>query len=131
MIYQIFDIFFVVFHSILIIFNITGWIWKKARFINLITLIITGLSWLLLGIIVGTLGYCPLTDWHFNVLYRLGEKDLPDSYIKYLFDRITGQDIDATLVNNVTLYVFIIVLIISAILNIRDLRHRRTNRPED
>ena len=60
------DIFFVVFHTALILFNMAGWIWKKTRLANLITLLLTGSSWLVLGLIVGSLGYCPLTDWHFT-----------------------------------------------------------------
>ena len=121
MIYHIFDIFFVIFHSSLIIFNLFGWIWIKTRIWNLVTLILTGASWLFLGLIVGTLGYCPLTEWHFNVLTKLGETDLPTSYIKYLTDRITGLDISAALVDKVTLYAFIAALAISLFLNIRNL----------
>ena len=127
MIYHILDIFFVVFHSTLIIFNLFGWIWKKTRLLNLITLALTGASWLFLGLIVGTLGYCPLTDWHFNILYKLGKTDLPVSYIKYLADRITGLNLNASLVDNLTLYCFLAAFILSIILNIRDyiIRKRR------
>ena len=121
MIYHILDIFFVIFHSSLVVFNIFGWIWKKTRIFNLITLSLTGGSWLFLGMLVGTPGYCPLTDWHFNVLEILGKTDLPNSYMKYLGDRITGLDINATLVDNVTLYTFLAALILSVILNILDL----------
>jgi len=120
MLYHLLDIFFVVFHFTLIIFNLFGWIWKKTRLLNLITLALTGASWLFLGLIVGTLGYCPLTDWHFNILYKLGKTDLPVSYIKYLADRITGLNFNASLVDNLTLYCFLAAFILSIILNIRD-----------
>jgi hypothetical protein len=120
MIYHILDIFFVIFHSSVVLFNIFGWIWKKTRIYNLITLGITGASWLFLGLLVGTLGYCPLTDWHFSVLNKLGVTDLPNSYMKYLADRITGLDISASLVDNVTLYTFLTALVISLLLNIKD-----------
>lgn len=124
MIYRILDILFVIFHTTLILFNLFGWIWKRTRVANLITLALTGGSWLILGLIVGMIGYCPLTDWHFNILYKLGKTDLPISYIKYLADRLTGLDFDSTLVDNATLYGFIIALIISLLLNARDLRKR-------
>jgi len=88
----------------------------------LIVLALTGASWSLLGLIVGTLGYCPLTDWHFRVLTKLGETDLPNSYIKYLTDRLFGLNTSATIVDKVTLIVFIAALILSLLLNIRDLR---------
>jgi hypothetical protein len=112
------DIFFVVFHTALILFNMLGWIWNKTRLANLITLLLTGSSWLFLGLIVGTPGYCPLTDWHFTILEKLGKTDLPYSYIKYLADRITGLDIDARLADAVTLYGFLAALTISLIINI-------------
>lgn len=120
MIYRILDIFFVFFHSTLVIFNIFGWIWKRTRKLNLATLLLTGSSWLFLGLIVGSLGYCPLTDWHFKVLEKLGKTDLPYSYMKYLFDRLTGLHINETLVDQVTLVVFIAALTLSVIVNIRD-----------
>ncbi|MDF1560963.1 MAG: DUF2784 domain-containing protein [Bacteroidales bacterium] len=120
--YSLLDKFFVVFHTSLILFNLFGWIWKKTRLANLITLGITGSSWLILGLIVGMIGYCPLTDWHFNILFKLGKKNLPISYIKYLADRLTGLDFNQTLIDNATLYGFIIALVISLLLNIKDFR---------
>jgi len=125
MIYHILDIFFILFHSSLVIFNLFGWILRRTRIWNLFTLLFTGASWLLLGLIVGTLGYCPLTEWHFNVLLRLGESNLPNSYIKYLTERITGLDVSASLVDKVTLYSFIAALTISLFLNIRDYRIKK------
>lgn len=122
--YRILDIFFVIFHTSLILFNLFGWIWRKSRMANLITLVLTGGSWLILGLIVGMLGYCPLTDWHFNILYKLGKTDLPISYIKYLADRLTGLDFDQTLIDNATLYGFLIALAISLMLNAMDFRKR-------
>ena len=117
---HILDTFFVILHSSLILFNLFGWIWKRTRMINLATLLLTGGSWLFLGLLVGTLGYCPLTDWHFEVLKKLGRTDLPLSYIKYLADRLTGLSFSSRLVDNITLYSFLTVLIISLFLNIKD-----------
>ncbi|MCU0377804.1 MAG: DUF2784 domain-containing protein [Bacteroidales bacterium] len=122
--YRLLDIFFVLFHSSLVLFNLLGWIWKKTRLANLITLAVTGASWLFLGLLVGTLGYCPLTDWHFSVLSRLGETGLPNSYMKYLVDRLTGLDVSPQLVDSVTLWTFVAALSISLVLNIRDKRRR-------
>jgi hypothetical protein len=125
MIYRILDIFFVVFHSSIIVFNLFGWIWKKTRILNLILLMLTGSSWLFLGLIVGVLGYCPLTDLHFDVLEKLGKTDLPSSYIKYLADRLTGMSFNTVTVDKVTLYVFLTALTISIILNTRDMFRSR------
>ena len=112
------DIFFVIFHTSLTLFNLFGWIWKRTRKLNLITLSLTGASWLFLGLIVGTLGYCPLTDWHFTILEKMGEKDLPNSYIKYLADRLTGSDLNASLVDQIVLYSFLAAFTISMVLNL-------------
>jgi Protein of Unknown function (DUF2784). len=128
MIWNILDIFFVIFHTSLIFFNLFGWIWKRTRKLNLITLSLTGVSWLFLGLIVGTLGYCPLTDWHFKILEKLGKTDLPYSYTKYLADRLTGLDINASLVDNVTLYTFLAAFTISIVLNIRDFVKRKNKK---
>ncbi len=130
MICRILDIFFVVLHTSVIIFNLFGWIWRKTRKYNLILLVITGSSWLILGLIVGTLGYCPLTDWHFDVLEKLGATDLPSSYVKYLADRLTGLDINSALVDKATLWAFFAALGLSLVLNIRDFikARRKVNR---
>jgi hypothetical protein len=122
MIWYLLDIFFVIFHTSLIFFNLFGWLWKKTRKLNLVILSLTGASWLFLGLIVGTLGYCPLTDWHFRILEKLGKTNIPSSYIKYLADRLTGLDFNASLVDNVTLYAFIVALVFSVIFNIKDFK---------
>jgi len=119
-VYVLLDIFFVIFHTSLTLFNALGWAWEKARVWNLVTLLLTGSSWLFLGMIVGVPGYCPFTDWHFSVLRKLGKTNLPNSYLKYLFDRITGLNIDSTLVDRVTLIVFVAALAVSIFLNLRD-----------
>jgi hypothetical protein len=125
MIYGLLDILFVVFHTSLTLFNLFGWVWKKTRLANLITLALTGASWLFLGLMVGVPGYCPLTDWHFDILEKLGKTDLPASYIKYLIDRLTGLDVNQTLVDKATLYSFIAALAISLFLNFKYFRNKR------
>lgn len=123
--YILLDIFFLILHSSLILFNLFGWVWRRTRKANLILLLTTAGSWLILGLIVGSLGYCPLTDWHFNVLRELGVDDLPVSYIKYLADRIFNGDFSSALVDALTLYGLIVSLTISLVLNIIDYRRRR------
>ena len=112
------DIFFTVFHTCIVLFNLFGWIWKKTRLVNLITLLVTAGSWGVLGIFYG-FGYCPFTDWHFSVLGKLGYTNLPDSYLSFLFTRLTGLPIDQDLVDTVTLWGLIVALAISLFLNIR------------
>lgn len=124
MLYKFIDIFFVIFHTSLIIFNVLGWTWKKTRPANLITLGLTGGSWFILGIFYG-LGYCPLTEWHFNVLEKLGKHNLPSSYIEYLAERLTGANFDGEVVDMITLIGFFIALILSVYFNYRDYRKKK------
>jgi len=124
MILHALDVFFMVFHTSIIIFSLTGWIWKRTRKWNLIVLVLIGSSWLYLGLIVGMFGYCPLTDWHFDVLGRLGITDLPNSYVKYLADRLTGLDFNAKMVDDFTLYSFLATLVLSILLNVKDVARR-------
>ena len=126
--YRFLDIFFVIFHTSLIFFNLFGWIWKKTRRANLYLLLLTGASWVGLGLFYG-MGYCPLTDWHFGVLERLGENNLPNSYIKYLADRITGMNFNQDIVDSLTLYFYLAALVISLAINYLD-RRKRTVRKE-
>ncbi len=113
------DIFFLTFHFILVIFNLFGWIWKKTRKANLVTLGLTGASWTGLGYFYGW-GYCPLTDWHFRILERLGETALPDSYMKYILQRLFQIDLPSLLVDRLTLIFFLLALGISLVLNLLD-----------
>lgn len=122
---KLLDIFFLVFHSSLIVFNLFGWIWKPTRKACLITQCITAGSWLFLGLIVGSPGYCPLTDWHFNIIEKLGVSGLPNSYVKYLADRITGLDFNPSLVDSVTLWSLIVAMLGSVVLSILDYRKKR------
>lgn len=117
LLYKFLDLFFVVFHTVLIIFNLFGWIWHKTRLLNLITLLLTAASRFILGIFYG-MGYCFMTDWHWQVLHELGVYDLPNSYISYLVERITGTLPNQDLVDILTLAGLFLALGISVYLNI-------------
>lgn len=106
------NIFFYVFHSALIIFNLFGWLLERTRKLNLITLLLTFGSWVLLGIWKGW-GYCFLTDWHYEVLERLGKQNLPRSYIAFLVEEITGWLPGVSLTNNFTVGLAVLALMCS------------------
>ena len=110
------DIFFVVFHSALILFNLFGWIFKKTRRLNLLTLLLTGLSWFVLGIFYG-IGYCPLTDWHWQVLEKSGNSSQVNSYIQYLIERLFDLSVSARTVDTVTLISYVTALLLSVYAN--------------
>ena len=122
--YRFLDIFFVVFHTSLVAFNLTGWIWKKTRRLHLITIGLTVLSWVGLGLFFGW-GYCPSTDWHWDVKRKLGETDLPYSYVTYYLDQVSGMSWDPATVDILVTAVGLTALALSIWLNIRDSRRSR------
>jgi len=123
--YYFLDLFFIAFHSLLIVFNLTGWIWQRTRRWHLISLSLTALSWFGLGIWYG-LGYCPFTQWHWQVRIKLGYYDMPYSYIKFLLDLLTGCDWDAGLVDILTGTLFTMTFLISLVLNIKPYLDKRS-----
>lgn len=120
--------FFFIFHSGMIVFILFGWAWKKARPANLVVILLTVFSWFILGIWYGY-GYCPSTDWHWRVRSKLGIRDLPESYTKFLVDSFAGGDISQRVVDIATLILLLSALAISLTLNIRDWRRKRKDRP--
>lgn len=78
-----------------------GWIWKKTLKLHLICIVATAFSWLVLGLWYGW-GYCFLTDWHWEVKRKLGESDLPASFITYMLEKLTFENVPGTLVDVIT-----------------------------
>lgn len=119
------DWIFMVFHSALILFILFGWIWKSLRIANFMVLSLTFASWSILGIWYG-FGYCPLTDWHWTVLYKLGQRDLPVSYVQFLIGRVLRIKISPQMADIMTLGLALTAWIISGILNLRDKFYLKT-----
>jgi hypothetical protein len=121
--YRFLDQFFLFFHLGIVLFNLFGWIPRKTRRWNLGLLLLTGASWFVLGLFYG-IGYCPLTDWHWHVLERLGRTNLPDSYMKYILRRATGVNLSDSLVDTATATGFFTALACSIAVNLADRRGR-------
>jgi hypothetical protein len=81
------DIFFDVFHVCVIFFNLFGWIWPATRLAHRWLLGATAVCWLGVGAWYGTIGYCPLTDWHWDIKEARGQDRLTISYIDYLLQK--------------------------------------------
>lgn len=120
------DLFFVVFHTGFVLFSITGFLFPRLRKANLVALLLTALSWFGLGLRYG-LGFCPLTEWHWQVLQALGERSLPRSYIQYLLQRLLGLSLSAGTVDILVGATFGLSLILSVSLNLRDSRRRKNS----
>jgi hypothetical protein len=113
---------FFAFHTSWVIFNCVGWVWRRTRRWHLAAVALTAASWFGLGIRYGW-GYCPCTDWHWQVRARLGYQD-PSSYMQLLIAEVIGLDVPAAWVDAGTMSVLGLVAVISIVLNVRDLRPR-------
>jgi hypothetical protein len=124
--YSFLDLAFLVGHSALIAFNLFGWICPKTRRLHLLSILLTAASWLALAPWFG-LGYCPCTDWHWQVKEALGETDLPNNYLTYLFDTWFGLGITDAIAERLAYLCLTPALIASITLNLRDRRKRLEN----
>jgi hypothetical protein len=119
MLLEALDSFFLIFHALFTIFNLTGWIWHKTRRIHLFATAITAASWFILGIWYGW-GFCFCTEWHWSVRSAIGKPISSNSYIHFFIREIAGLDMDQNIVDAVVLSGFFVCITLAVILNIRD-----------
>lgn len=112
----ILDILLTIFHLIVVSFNLLGWIWNPTKVIHFWFTIITLFCWVVLGIWYG-FGYCPITDWQWNVKTQLGEQNLPASFIKYFIDKLTGLNVNSNLIDICTVLFFMLAIVASIKVN--------------
>lgn len=110
------DLLLTVFHLLIIGFNLFGWIWPKTRKLHFVFVLITATCWLGLGYWYG-IGYCPVTDWQWQIKYQLGEQNLPNSFIKYYADKISGANTNAVFIDVITATCFFSAAVISVYVN--------------
>lgn len=114
------DVTFFVVHTVWIAFNCLGWIWRRTRPWQLATVSLTALSWFGLGLWFGW-GYCPCTDWHWQVRERLGFSD-PPSYIQLLVREVTGIELATDVANAVAVVTLVVTGLLGMALAVRDRR---------
>lgn len=127
---SILEIGIAMFHGGLTLFNLLGWIPRRTRRAHLIVILATLASWSILGIFYG-LGYCPFTDWQWDLKRRQGATDLPNSFVEYYLERLTGADLAPATVDAWVLGCAIVAFTLSLWLNLRDVRRERTERYGD
>ena len=76
-------------HIFLMLFILFAWFVSRWRVAHILVSLLTGLSWMLFVQSKG-FGYCVLTDLHWQILRKLGETNLPETYLQYLYERLTG-----------------------------------------
>lgn len=112
------DIFFHVFHLSIIIINVTFWMSFRTLVFAQISMILTLISWVGFGYFYG-FGYCFLTDWQWQIKEKLGESNLPASYVKLVVDRTFAVDVNSTLVDQWTIGILVFSLMGCLIQTIR------------
>ena len=110
------DLILTLLHFLIIGFNLLGWIWPLTRKAHFICITATGASWFLLGIWFG-IGYCPVTDWQWDIKTKLGEENLPASFITYYAGKITGRNFSDAFINTLTVSCFALALLLSVYVN--------------
>lgn len=122
---QLADIGFFLFHTLLVGFNMFGWIWKRTRVWHAVAMGLTSFSWFVMGIYYGW-GYCLCTDWQFQIRERLGYEDSATTYIQLLTETFLGFTISRTTSDTWAVSVFGLILLAMAVVWSREwLRRRR------
>jgi hypothetical protein len=114
--YVILDILLTIVHLSIVLFNLFGWIPKRTRKAHLVSLALTAVSWFVLGIWYG-MGYCPFTEWQWSVKEKLGEKNLPNNFIEYFLEKITGHDFSSSFVETLITVCFAVAVVLSLYVN--------------
>ena len=113
---RVLDFLLTLFHFAIIGFNLFGWIWKSTRKLHFIVILITASCWFILGIWYG-IGYCPVTDWQWHIKEKLGETNLPGSFIKYYADKISGRSVNDSFIDAMTSACFFLAVVLSVYVN--------------
>jgi hypothetical protein len=113
---KIFDLLLILLHFAIIGFNLFGWVWKPLRRAHFVVVCATAACWFILGIWFG-IGYCPITDWDWQIKEKLGEHNLPNSFIKYYADMAMGHSVDASLIDTLTALGFFIAAMLFVYFN--------------
>ncbi|MFS4460528.1 DUF2784 family protein [Bdellovibrio sp. HCB2-146] len=107
---HVLDYFLHILHFAVIISNLFLWWFPSTLKTSQITIVGTLISWLVCGYFYGW-GYCFLTDWQWQVKDKLGEENLPYSYITYLLHKLGIYAIDPRLVDNIVAVLMIVAII--------------------
>lgn len=93
-------------HVAVVLAFVLLWIPRSTARLHGWLVLATAVSWLGLGLWKG-IGYCFLTDWHWQVKRARGVVGLPNSFIKYGADFVTGQDLAPATVDTVAALTFV------------------------
>ena len=111
-----------IFHTLLILFNLIGWAFRRTRVAHLITLSLTLFSWFAMGAYYGW-GYCLCADWQFQIRRQLGYVDVDTSYLQLLARQVFGLTFSRSVSDWVAGTALVLIVIATSIAWYRQLRH--------
>jgi len=115
---RLLNVFFFVFHGLLVLFALLGWMAAATRKWHLAVMVLITLSWFGLGVLYGW-GYCCLTDWHWQVRRKLGIYDSARSYVQLMFQTLTGLEQPAATVDMITACGYLFALAAAVVASVR------------
>lgn len=116
------DITCFVLHTLLILFNLAGWAFRRTRLAHLVVLSLTLFSWFVMGAYYGW-GYCLCADWQFQIRRQLGYVDVETSYLQLLARQVFGLTFSRSVSDWVAGTALVLIVIATAIAWFRQLRH--------
>ena len=121
LLYEFLDYGFALFHFGFVVFSLFGWLVGRWRRLHLAAMSLVFASWFLLGQWYG-IGYCPCTDWHWQVKRKLGEEGLPYSYVHYCLEQLAGVKVEPQLVDGAVFALATAALVASVWVNLHSRR---------
>lgn len=85
-------------------------------------LLLTLIAWMLLGLYKGVIGYCPLTDWHWDVKRALGETGMPSSFVEYMVEKAMGINFPTLMMDIFTASGLIFGIVMSIIIYLKEMK---------
>ena len=105
-------------HLAIILFSALGWLITTLRPLHLVLQGVILFSWFGLGAFKGWT-YCFLTDLHWRVKQAMGRPAQSETYMQMLANHLLARNVDAGVVNRVTITVFFSTTLLSLLLLFR------------
>lgn len=103
-------------HLTVVGINILGWMVPRLRTLAALMQLGTLGCWVSFGLAKGWWGYCPLTDWHWQVLRAQGVANLPPNYISYVLQEWMDITLPYSMVTGIIAGCFAMAMLINGYL---------------
>ncbi len=119
------DWFLNILHFAIVFMLCFGWLTNITRKFHRLLLCVVTLCWLAIGPLIGkSIGYCPVTDWAWQVRTLRGETELEYGYINYLTEKL-GLHMSNSTTDLVVGIIFAGIWIATVILWISEYRRKK------